>query len=337
MTQPLAPAGRQLRTPFPTNQSRLISLTLFDTAGEEIRLQMDEETPIEMTIPRDPTRPMPPLHLENVTFVSQTAHSLLFNLHFVNLTFAYPVSLHVHMAPIDPSLAYLLIHKFDRAPQLNSSHRDIDGWMYLCPSCKKSTSSLNLMRFAVLALTTDGFFTFALDHRETQSRQSVIFGLRQLTHNEANTACSPTLTNTPSVLVTTDQPFNFTANYFLRIFSSGCYFIDAEQRWQTTGMKVSRETNIDSHPHTLQIQMGPRTDLNQTHCYSTHLTSFAGGFIVLPKPVNWNYVFANADFTRNMTIYLTVICVTALFLLLLIYARYKDRKDVEKVSVVSLP
>ncbi|CAF1690248.1 unnamed protein product, partial [Adineta ricciae] len=63
----------------------------------------------------------------------------------------------------------------------------------------------------------------------------------------------------------------------------------------------------------------------------------AGGFLVLPAPINWNYVFSNADFTRNKTIYITLICVSILYLLLLVYARYKDKKDLEKLGVTPLP
>ena len=82
--------------------------------------------------------------------------------------------------------------------------------------------------------------------------------------------------------------------------------------------------------------MGPLTNHYQTQCFSTHLTTFAGGFLVLPAPVNWNYVFANVDFAKNRTIYLTVIGICILYILLVIYARCMDRKDVEKVRVPSL-
>jgi hypothetical protein len=58
--------------------------------------------------------------------------------------------------------------------------------------------------------------------------------------------------------------------------------------------------------------------------------------MVLPKPINWKYVFANANFTKNKTIYLTVICVSAIFVALLIYARYKDREDRQKLVVAPL-
>ncbi len=78
------------------------------------------------------------------------------------------------------------------------------------------------------------------------------------------------------------------------------------------------------------------TNHNETECYSTHLTTFAGGFIVLPEPINWNYVFANNNFNKNKTIYLTVIIISIIYLLLIIYARYKDKKDLEKLGVTSL-
>ena len=79
------------------------------------------------------------------------------------------------------------------------------------------------------------------------------------------------------------------------------------------------------------------TNSSVTQCFTTHLTTFAGGFIVLPNSINWNYVFANADFMKNKTIYLTVICVSVIYLILLFYARFYDKKDFEKLGVTVLP
>jgi magnesium-transporting ATPase (P-type) len=73
------------------------------------------------------------------------------------------------------------------------------------------------------------------------------------------------------------------------------------------------------------------TDFDQTHCFSTHLTTFAGGFLALPAPINWNYVFANGDFMKNKTIYLTVITIAVLYIILIIIARLSDSKDRDKV------
>ena len=131
-----------------------------------------------------------------------------------------------------------------------------------------------------------------------------------------NYSCSNQSINTPPI---TDKSFNFTSNYQLRIYTSGCYYLDSNNNWQSDGLIV-----------------GSLTNHNETECFSTHLTTFAGGFLVLPSPINWNYVFVNADFIKNKTIYLTVICVCILYILLMIYAHYKDKKDIEKLGVTSL-
>ena len=112
---------------------------------------------------------------------------------------------------------------------------------------------------------------------------------------------------------------NISSNYELRIYSSCCVYLDEHNQWSAEGLRV-----------------GPLTNYEQTQCFSTHLTTFAGGFIVLPEPLNWEYVFANADFMQNRTIYLTVICVTVIYLMLMIYARFQDRKDLEKIGVTQL-
>jgi polycystin 1L2 len=85
------------------------------------------------------------------------------------------------------------------------------------------------------------------------------------------------------------------------------------------------------------MKVGSLTNHDQTQCFSTHLTTFAGGFVILPAPVNWNYVFANADFIRNKTIYLTVICVCIIYIILMIYARFQDQQDLGKLGIISLP
>lgn len=68
-----------------------------------------------------------------------------------------------------------------------------------------------------------------------------------------------------------------------------------------------------------------------TICNSTHLTSFGSGMFVMPNTIDFNYVFVNMGFTDNLTIYLTLIVSLLIFVLLMIYARYKDKQDVTKV------
>ena len=179
---------------------------------------------------------------------------------------------------------------------------------------------LLILSFIILVnldLNSDRIYTYFIDNQKTAGHQSVIFGIRELDSIEMNDACSnSSMINPP----TTKQHVNFTADYDLRVYTSGCYYLDANNNWQADGLVV-----------------GPATNHHETECYSTHLTSFAGGFLVLPAPINWSYVFANADFNKNMTVYITLICVCILYLLLVIYARYKDKKDVEKLGVTPLP
>lgn len=68
-----------------------------------------------------------------------------------------------------------------------------------------------------------------------------------------------------------------------------------------------------------------------TCCECSHLTSFGSGFFVAPNTIDFNYVFAHADFMANKSIYATLIVMFSVFIILLIYARWKDRKDVQKV------
>jgi len=151
----------------------------------------------------------------------------------------------------------------------------------------------------------------------TVGHQSLIFGLRELNSTEIIDVCSNSSITNPPI---TNQQFNFTLNYELRVYASGCYYLDSNNNWQSDGLIVGSLTNHE-----------------QTQCFSTHLTTFAGGFIVLPEPINWNYIFANAGFMKNKTVYLTVICISIIYLILIIYARFKDKKDIEKLGVTPLP
>ncbi|CAG0918125.1 unnamed protein product [Notodromas monacha] len=80
-------------------------------------------------------------------------------------------------------------------------------------------------------------------------------------------------------------------------------------------------------------------DANTTHtvCGCNHLTNFGSGFFVMPNTIDFDYVFANAGFLDNLTIYCTLIVVTSLYIFLVVWARKKDKKDVEQLGVIPLP
>ena len=167
-----------------------------------------------------------------------------------------------------------------------------------------------------LDLTNENIYTYFIDNQKTVGHQSVIFGLRELNSVEMVNVCSNSSVTSPPI---TNDRFNFTSDYDLRVYTSGCYYLDENNNCQSDGLIV-----------------GPLTNHYQTQCYSTHLTTFTSGFIVLSAPINWNYVLVNVDFNRNKTIHITLICVCILDLLLIIYARYKYKKDVKNLGVTSL-
>ena len=131
--QPLASVGSS-RSLSNTNLSTSLALSLLDADGNELSVHADADHPIELIIPRDPNVLMPPMALQNVTALAGSPHQQIFNLHFVNITNALAVSVHLEMRPLNTSAGYLLIYRFDSAPQLNSSMHLVDGWAPLCPA-----------------------------------------------------------------------------------------------------------------------------------------------------------------------------------------------------------
>jgi hypothetical protein len=135
MMQPLAPLGNSTSQPN-TNVSRSISLSILDQYGNEVLIQTNLSHPIEIMIPRDPNVTIPEMILQNVTSMNSTPHNQLFYLQYLNITSVLSISVHFEMHPLNTSLAYLFIYKFDQTPLLNSSVNLIDGWTLFCPSSK---------------------------------------------------------------------------------------------------------------------------------------------------------------------------------------------------------
>ena len=109
-------------------------------------------------------------------------------------------------------------------------------------------------------------------------------------------------------------------DYRVRIFVSGCYYFDdVKQSWFGDGLQVVSAT--------------PTT----TVCKASHLTPFGGGFLPTPNEIDFDFVFANAGFIDNLTLYLVLIIITSTYLLMLIWTIYMDKKDIERRGVIPLP
>lgn len=145
------------------------------------------------------------------------------------------------------------------------------------------------------------------------------FGIKELDSNEFSRYCLnyTTINKTPinkhnSDLITTNlKEFNFTGNLSTRIILYGCYYINKETGFYSSyGMKVLDSTNT-----------------THAHCESNHLTQFAGGWLTVPSGIDFNDVWANASFLQNITIYMTVIVITTIYSILLVWTFYMDKRD----------
>eukprot|EP00108_Taenia_solium_P000183 TsM_000366800 transcript=TsM_000366800 gene=TsM_000366800 len=73
-----------------------------------------------------------------------------------------------------------------------------------------------------------------------------------------------------------------------------------------------------------------------TICVCDHLTTFGAGWLIPPNRIDFNYVFKNIQFERNATLYATEIVIAIIFLLLLVWARRMDNRDIQKLGITPL-
>lgn len=219
------------------------------------------------------------------------------------------ISFHFEIKPDDPSLGYVFLFKFGGTPQQNTTFKDFDYFKTFCPN-------------DLIIDGTNSYYRFFMNMTEMKAYKGYVgYALRQIYSSEMSTTCpgnslNPAITIPPAV----DLQCNFTAEVKARSYQSGCYYYDhANGIWASDGVDVLSKTSI-----------------YETWCSTTHYTDFAGGFIVLPPAIDFNYVFANASFDKNKTIYITVIVVSCLYLLFAIWCRIMDRKDLKRTGVTPL-
>jgi polycystin 1L2 len=150
-------------------------------------------------------------------------------------------------------------------------------------------------------------------------RGFVGFNIRELDSNESNLYCSQkSSTNLKFPLI--QKRVNFTSDFLIRTYTSGCYYYDIETgKWSSNGMEIYEDTNLE-----------------QTHCSSYHLTSFAGGLDSSPSIINFQYSFAHTSFSRNLIIFITALVLICLYVLFAIWARYQDSRDINKLNIIPL-
>ncbi|KAA3678286.1 polycystin 1L2, partial [Paragonimus westermani] len=85
-----------------------------------------------------------------------------------------------------------------------------------------------------------------------------------------------------------------------------------------------------------ECEVGSATTSRQTECLCRRPTTVTAGWQVLPNKLDFAYIFANMDFEKNGTVYGTEIAIGVLFLLLFLWARRADLRDIEQLGVTPL-
>ena len=82
--------------------------------------------------------------------------------------------------------------------------------------------------------------------------------------------------------------------------------------------------------------MGDKTKIEQVHCLCNHLTSFGGGFVVAPNPIDFDKVFEGfKNLSDNIAVLATIVTAFAIYILLAILLRRMDKRDETIVSLIN--
>ena len=214
-----------------TNIFNSLSISITDENGNEISINS-----IEIIIPHHSNLIVLPMIIQNVTSINSIPYNELFYLHYINITNTLPVSTHIEIHALDKNLSYLFIYKFDQIPQINNPVNQIDGWTLFCPYGKFKFIKSKYI-FVYLDSKSDSVYTYFLDNQQTHGHQSIIFGLRELNSREMINYCfNRSLSNNFPII---NEPNAFTSNYALRVYISGCYYLDQNNQWKSDGLLVS--------------------------------------------------------------------------------------------------
>ncbi|CAF0880040.1 unnamed protein product, partial [Brachionus calyciflorus] len=333
---PLAITGQNGNNDIYVGNSKSISLNFYNDKNEPIKIE-NQKNPIKFWIPRDSNKikhnetfinidlfNQDDLNNNNLTSnetnqFNQTLPKSIFMLNKFNLTSTSNTSIHIQIKPSSFNVGYLVILKFNDNPHVKSNSKLYDSWKLFCPSDLKNASNDSL-----------GYFMFfmnmsQLSHFKLQANSFGVFGIRELDYIELEDYCANETNKYPYDYPPHYENSNITGymlfnNFSFFVFTSGCYYLDVESGyWLTDGLEVLEDTNLEF-----------------TLCQTSHLTQFAGGFIVLPTKINFENVFANSSFDKNPTIYITLIVMGCVYIISAILCRFFDHRDKRKKGVVFL-
>lgn len=92
-----------------------------------------------------------------------------------------------------------------------------------------------------------------------------------------------------------------TTDYKLRTYTAGCYYLDEKfEEW--TGINAQ---NIVTSAQFNNVLTGRgmsvlNTSYEVTTCLSSHMTLFGGGFFIQPNSLDFDFIFAESDFSVSI-------------------------------------
>lgn len=91
--------------------------------------------------------------------------------------------------------------------------------------------------------------------------------------------------------------------------------------------------NIDQELIISHQQASPETSDKETVCYCTHLTDFGGGGpFAEPQPIDFGAALSGfSNIGDNPTVFSVVLSIIGVYFIMLVWARWKDKKDFLKV------
>ena len=144
------------------------------------------------------------------------------------------------------------------------------------------------------------------------------YGIKELYSDEITKYCNNLSESKNTLPLKSKYKLNFTHNFSLRTFTTGCYYYDlSNYKWVSS----------------LDMEIKNTTDFSMTYCLTNHLTSFAGGLVVLPNTINFQYVWAHASYIDNPIIYTSVIVITILYSILAVIVRIVDLQDKKRLTL----
>ena len=124
-------------------------------------------------------------------------------------------------------------------------------------------------------------------------------------------------------LIEPDEPNDVNLTSYIVQFVAPCcrFWNDTLEEWQTTGVRTGNKTN-----------------LKKVQCFSTHLTSFGSDFFVPPNTIDFGSAYSNlgAKLADNYAVLLTICLLIAAYIIIGVWAHFKDRQDVKKWGVTPL-